>query len=125
MIIIDLYSRTPIYEQIKEQIIELINKGVYKPLDKLPSIRTMAADLELNVNTVKRAFQDLEAERVVYSLQGRGVFVSGNAVNNEGVKAKAAESLTTAIASAKAKGLTKDEIIALTKKIFEEGDNHD
>ncbi len=125
MIIIDLYSRTPIYEQIKEQIIELINKGVYKPLDKLPSIRTMAADLELNVNTVKRAFQDLEAEGVVYSLQGRGVFVSGNAVNNEGVKAKAAESLTTAIASAKAKGLTKDEIIALTKKIFEEGDNHD
>ena len=125
MIIIDLYSRTPIYEQIKEQIIELINKGVYKPLDKLPSIRTMAADLELNVNTVKRAFQDLEAEGVVYSLQGRGVFVSGNAVNNEGVKAKAAESLTTAIASAKAKGLTKDEIIALTKKIFEEGENHD
>lgn len=125
MIIIDLYSRTPIYEQIKEQIIELINKGIYKPLEKLPSIRTLAADLELNVNTVKRAFQDLEAEGVVYSLQGRGVFVSGNAVNNEGVKAKAAESLTTAIASAKAKGLTKDEIIALTKKIFEEGDNHD
>ncbi len=125
MIIIDLYSRTPIYEQIKEQIIELINKGVYKPLEKLPSIRTLAADLELNVNTVKRAFQDLEAEGVVYSLQGRGVFVSGNAVNNEGVKAKAAESLTTAIASAKAKGLTKDEIIALTKKIFEEGENHD
>lgn len=125
MIIIDLYSRTPIYEQIKEQIIELINKGVYKPLDKLPSIRTMAADLELNVNTVKRAFQDLEAEGVVYSLQGRGVFVSGNAVNNEGVKAKAAESLTTAIASAKAKGLTKDEIIALTKKIFEEGEAND
>lgn len=125
MIIIDLYSRTPIYEQIKEQIIELINKGVYKPLDKLPSIRTMAADLELNVNTVKRAFQDLEAEGVVYSLQGRGVFVSDNAVNNEGVKAKAAESLTAAIASAKAKGLTKDEIIALAEKIFEEGDNHD
>lgn len=125
MIIIDLYSRTPIYEQIKEQIIELINKGIYKPLEKLPSIRTLAADLELNVNTVKRAFQDLEAEGVVYSLQGRGVFVSGNAVNNEGVKAKAAESLAASIASAKAKGLTKEDIIALTKKIFEEGEAND
>lgn len=125
MIIIDLYSRTPIYEQIKEQIIELINKGIYKPLEKLPSIRTLAADLELNVNTVKRAFQDLEAEGVVYSLQGRGVFVGGNAVNNEGVKAKAAESLAASIASAKAKGLTKEDIIALTKKIFEEGEAND
>ena len=58
VIIIDPRSRTPIFEQIKEQIINLINIGELKPHDKLPSICQLASDLELNVNTVKRAFQE-------------------------------------------------------------------
>ena len=82
MIIIDPRSRTPIFEQIKEQIINLINIGELKPHDKLPSIRQLASDLELNVNTVKRAFQELESERVTYSLPGKGVFISENAVTD-------------------------------------------
>ncbi len=59
VISIDLHSRVPVYEQIEEQIIWLINSGVYAADDKLPSIRSLASELKLNVNTVKRAFQDL------------------------------------------------------------------
>ena len=80
MIIINPRSRTPIFEQIKEQIINKINLGELKPDDKLPSIRQLASDLDLNVNTVKRAFQELEAERVTYSVAGKGVFVSEKAI---------------------------------------------
>ena len=66
MIVIDLRSRTPIFEQIKEHILNLINTGELKPDDKLPSVRQLASELELNVNTVKRAYQELESEGVTY-----------------------------------------------------------
>ena len=83
MIFIDNRSRTPIFEQIKEQIMNLINTGELKPDDKLPSIRQLASDLDLNVNTVKRAFQELETEKVTYSVPGKGVFISQSAIENK------------------------------------------
>ncbi len=125
VIIIDPRSRTPIFEQIKEQIINLINIGELKPHDKLPSIRQLASDLELNVNTVKRAFQELETERVTYSLPGKGVFVSENAVANQIVLENAEAELNRILASSKAKGVSLDRVIALAKTIYEKGDNDD
>lgn len=127
MIVIDLYSRVPIYEQIEEQIIWLINSGVYKPNDKLPSIRTLATELNLNVNTIKRAFQDLENKGVTYSLQGKGVFVSPDFAADEKVKKEAVFSLSTALKSAKAKGLSKNDIMQLLDDLFNENevDNND
>ncbi len=65
MLVIDLLSRVPIYEQIKNQIMELIVVGALKPNDMLPSIRALASQLALNFNTVKKAFQDLEADGVL------------------------------------------------------------
>ena len=59
VLFIDYHSRVPIYEQIKEQVIMLINTGVYKPGDKLPSIRNLSNELNINVNTIKRAFGEL------------------------------------------------------------------
>mgnify|MGYP000828962658 FL=1 len=70
MLFIDYHSRVPIYEQIKEQVIMLINTGVYKPGDKLPSIRNLSNELNINVNTIKRAFGELEHDGITYSAQG-------------------------------------------------------
>ena len=127
MIVIDLHSRVPIYEQIEEQIIWLINTGVYKPDDKLPSIRALATELKLNVNTVKRAFQDLENKNVTYSLPGKGIFVSPRFATDEKVKQEAVAALTVALRSAKAKGLTEGDISLLIKDLFDENevDNND
>lgn len=125
VIIIDYRSRTPIFEQIKEQIINLINIGVLKPHDKLPSIRQLASELELNVNTVKRAFQELESERVTYSLAGKGVFVSENAVANKIVLENAESELIRILASSKAKGVSLDRVIALANTIYEKGEKND
>ena len=75
MIDIDLRSRTPIYEQIKEQIMRYIQLGVFRPHEQLPSIRTLSRELNLNINTVKHAFMDLEAYGVIYSLPGKNVSV--------------------------------------------------
>ena len=122
MIIIDPVSRTPIFEQIKEQIINLINTGELKTDDKLPSIRQLASDLDLNVNTVKRAFQELEEQRVTYSIPGKGVFVSKTAVANEIVLSEAEKELTRILTSSKAKGIAFERVIHIAKKIYEKGD---
>ncbi len=125
MIFIDNRSRTPIFEQIKEQIMNLINTGELKPDDKLPSIRQLASDLDLNVNTVKRAFQELETENVTYSVPGKGVFISQSAIENKLVLDNAETELKRILASSKAKGVTEDRIIALVKEIYKKGDEND
>ncbi len=125
MIIIDHRSRTPIFEQIKEQIINLINIGELKPDDKLPSIRQLASDLELNVNTVKRAFQELETEQVTYSVPGKGVFVSQNAFANKIVLDSAEKELKRILSSSKAKGITLERVIELSKNIYGKGECND
>lgn len=118
MIAIDLHSRVPVYEQIEEQIIWLINSGVYTPDTRLPSIRSLASELKLNVNTVKRAFSELEAMGVVYSLQGKGVFVSPFYNGSDNLKKEALDNLSVALRSARAKGVTKEEITDLVDETF-------
>lgn len=118
MIILDFHNKSPIYEQIKEQIICLIQKGVYVAEEQLPSIRNLASELQLNVNTVKRAFQDLEAMNITYSIPGKGIFVSKNAINNQELQIKALEEVKTAVVSAKNKGVSLSEVKELIKNIF-------
>lgn len=73
---IDLMSRTPIYEQLYKKVVELILKGVLKEQDKLPSVRSLATDLSVNPNTVAKAYNLLERDKIIYSLAGRGSFVA-------------------------------------------------
>lgn len=125
MIIIDQRSRTPIFEQIKEQILNLINTGGLKTDDKLPSVRQLASELDLNVNTVKRAYQELETERVTYSIPGKGVFVSKTAVANKIVLESAEDELNRILSSSKAKGMSLERVIELAQIIYEKGDMND
>ena len=122
MIIINPRSRTPIFEQIKEQIINKINLGELKPDDKLPSIRQLASELNLNVNTVKRAFQELETERVTYSVAGKGVFVSEKAIKNELVIENAENELKRVLSSSRARGVSLEQVINIAQNIYEEDD---
>lgn len=117
---IDLRSRIPIYEQIKNEILMLIRLGVYKPDEQLPSIRSISQTTGINVNTVKRAFADLEDENVIYSLVGRGSFVSAQAAENTSIAQKALEEISHDIRSLKSKGVKKDSLISLIESIYSE-----
>ncbi|MCJ8185433.1 GntR family transcriptional regulator [Lactiplantibacillus pentosus] len=66
----------PYYEQLVMQIKQQIVQGRLRPGDKLPSIRAMAVEMHLNPNTVSKAYQILERQRAVYTVKGRGTFVS-------------------------------------------------
>ena len=116
---IDLQSRTPIYELLYKKVIELILKKELKTDDKLPSVRELAKSLGVNPNTVSKAFQLLERDNVIYSLAGRGSFVSG--FNTNGVKEKALADFDKAAAEAISAGATADELAERLKNIENNG----
>lgn len=77
MFLINTQSNEPIYEQIKRQIVRFIEAGVLQPDEKLISVRSLAQQLNINPNTVQKAYQELEAEGILYTLPKKGVFVRG------------------------------------------------
>lgn len=111
---IDLQSRTPIYEQLYKKVVELILKRELMPNDKLPSVRELAKELGVNPNTVSKAFQLLERDKVIYSLAGRGSFVAK--VNAEAVKDAALSDFDKAVTEALNAGITKGELTARINK---------
>jgi len=71
-----MQSRVPIYEQLKNKIYELAVLGQLRANDQLPSVRNLARDLGVNPNTVQKAYQELERENIIYSVTGKGSFLS-------------------------------------------------
>ena len=118
MIVIDKRSKVPVYEQIKNQIITLIRVGVYPPHSKLPSIRQISADTSINVNTVKKAFAELEATGAIYSVPGTGSFVSENAATDSSLSNKAIKDVRHTIEVAKSIGVSLDEIMNIVNSVF-------
>ena len=75
-VIISNTSDEPIYEQIYKQIRSGILRGEYREGEALPSIRALAKDLRISVITTKRAFDDLEHDGFIFTIQGKGSFVA-------------------------------------------------
>ena len=118
-IFLDYHSRTPIYEQIKEQIVLDVSRGVLKKDDQLPSLRQLSSQLGINVNTVKRALSELEAQGVIYSVAGKGIFISGNAESQNIYLEQSLDAVKTALVNAKEMGASKEKITAIVKELFE------
>jgi GntR family transcriptional regulator len=73
---IDPGSHVPIYLQIADAVRAAVAAGVYRPGEVLPSLRAMAIEIQVNPNTVQRAYDELEREGLIYSQRGRGLFVA-------------------------------------------------
>lgn len=115
---IDLQSRTPIYEQLYKRVVELTVKKRLRPNDKLPSVRELAKELGVNPNTVSKAFQNLERDGIIYSLAGRGSFISDK--NGDIIKQNAADNFKTAAKEAMTAGLSSDEMTDIVNKVFQD-----
>ncbi len=77
MISINSRDPRPIYEQIKAGFIRMIVSGGLKTDEQLPSVRELASTLAVNPNTIQRAYRELEAEGYLYTVPGKGAYVSG------------------------------------------------
>ena len=85
MISLDYKDGRTIHEQIEIRFRELIINGILKPDEQMPSVRELSVSLTVNPNTVQRAYKQLEAEGFIYSVKGKGSFVSSvkDVKNNE------------------------------------------
>ncbi|MBE8713221.1 GntR family transcriptional regulator [Sphingobacterium hungaricum] len=75
------HSDKAIYIQIADYALEKIGKGEWKPDDKIPSVRDLASELEVNPNTVMRTYDFLQQQEIIYNKRGLGFFVQENAKN--------------------------------------------
>jgi len=111
---LDVRSRKPIYEQLVEKLKELIIHEVLKVDEQLPSVRTLAKELTINPNTIQKAYRELEYQGYIYSIPGKGSFVSPHSktITNEKVEMMKKE-LMKLISEALYLGMKKEDIITL------------
>ena len=121
-IIITNNSSIPIYEQIKTAIKQAIFSNELKEEDSLPSVRSMANDLKISFLTVKRAYDELEEEGYIKTVQGKGSFIAPK--NLELIKEEKLKEIQELIERiydiSKISNITEDEIKELFKIIFNE-----
>lgn len=121
-VVISQSSQKPIYRQIEDQVRTLIVSGELAEAEALPSIRALAQDLRVSVITVKRAYDDLEADGFLSSVQGKGCYVS---VRNKELfreqRARLVEGkLEEAVADARLIGLSLEELVTALTIIYKE-----
>ena len=114
---IDLRSSIPIYEQLVQQVKRSIVQGLLKPGDALPSVRKLAASIEVNPNTVAKAYQELERQGVIITVRGKGTLVNDIPKT---VDTDAAEKMRPLITELIYAGKTKEEVTDIASKIDEE-----
>jgi GntR family transcriptional regulator len=117
---IDISSSVAVYVQIENHVQFAISSGYLQPGDQLPSVRELSERLDVNPNTVAKAYRDLEVMGLLFTRRGMGVFV------NKGVEAKCREEcrrkiikrMHEVVAEAKAAGMGSKEIVDIADKSF-------
>ncbi len=119
-IILSNSSSKPIYEQITEQIKTDILSGALEAGQQMPSIRTLAKELRVSVITTKRAYEELERDGFVETVQGRGTYVAhqnAQLIREEQLR-RAEEKLMEAVEIAKCAGITQQELMESLKELY-------
>lgn len=111
MLTISQADPRPMYLQIKEQIVHRVAVGDWKPGEEIPSIRALAAALQVSVITIKRAYLELEHEGVIVTRQGKGSFVADRVELSTDLKEQELQQhLEAAVRLARLLGLTTEQL---------------
>ena len=97
----------------------LIERGVLKPQEQMPSVRSLAMDLSINPNTIQKAYAELERRGYIYTVKGRGNFVSYDEELKEKRRSQQLEEFRTKAVQAMEAGVTKAELLQIVNEIFE------
>lgn len=118
---IDVMSRTPVYEQLIEQVEKFILMDILVAGEKMPSVRALSVDLSVNPNTIQKAFTELDRKGLIYSVPGKGCFIADTAKKAlQNAKRGNMDDLKERVRELALAGIREEEIIACVKKVFDE-----
>ena len=112
---VDPLDATPPFEQLRQQVARRVASGALPPGTRLPTVRNLAADLHLAVNTVARTYKELEADGVVVTEGRRGTFVAATSVAGS---MEAATAAAAYVATARRLGLGPSEATRLVEQAW-------
>lgn len=113
MIVLDYQDSHPLYQQVKDSLRRMMLTGLLEPDEKLPSVRSLATQLAINPNTIQRAYAELEAEGYIYSVAGRGSFVSAGDGEHLRRIAELTGRLVPLLEELKSLGYTREQLLVL------------
>ena len=113
MIVLDYRDSRPLYQQVKDSLRRMMLTGLLEPDEKLPSVRSLATQLAINPNTIQRAYAELEAEGYIYSVAGRGSFVSAGDSEHLRRIAELTGRLAPVLEELKSLGYTREQLLVL------------
>ena len=113
MIVLDYRDSRPLYQQVKDSLRRMMLTGLLEPDGKLPSVRSLATQLAINPNTIQRAYAELEAEGYIYSVAGRGSFVSAGDGEHLRRIAELTGRLVPLLEELKSLGYTREQLLVL------------
>ncbi len=111
MIVVDYKDTRPIYEQIVERFQNLILTGVITVDEQLHSVRNLAMELSINPNTIQKAYAELERRGFIYTVKGKGNFVTYKEELLEYKKQEIKKKLDDVVEEAREVGIAKTTII--------------
>lgn len=121
MFTIDYKSRVPIYRQLVDRVEYLAARGLLSPGSQLPSVRALAVELSINPNTIAKAYSELEAKGVIYSVPGRGSFVSDNTDSlRQETLTRLAEKLRALAEEIRSLGMDKGDFTDICERAWQE-----
>ena len=113
---VDHNDGLPVWLQIRNRIAYLVTSGAYCEGDKLPTVRGLAADLDISYNTVNRAYMDLEREGYIASRRGKGTFVTGSNIVANGAEYRTIDAMADDLVhAARNFGMDDGSILALVQ----------
>ena len=117
MLTLNYRDSRPIYEQIKDGLRRMVVSGALAPDEKLPSVRALATQLSINPNTIQRSYNELEAEGLIYSVPGKGSFVSPDRSADLLRRLELTEKFREIAAELRYLGVGQEELLALVKEV--------
>ena len=118
---IDVMSRIPVYEQIVEQTEKFILAGILCAGDKIPSVRSLSVELSVNPNTIQKAVAELDRRGVIFSVPGKGSFVSERAKDAlAAAKRGNLNIMREKLREFKLAGISKSEVLEVVEEVYKE-----
>jgi GntR family transcriptional regulator len=117
---LDLHSGVPVYRQLIDQVRAGMASGSLAAGDQLPTVRQLAVDLEINPNTVMRAYRELELGGLLETHQGTGTFISEKKVEKKSAERERqlGQMASEFAARAGAAGFTVEELIERMEELL-------